>query len=223
MPVRQDRNRDVLLSGREGARQVREQFPASGYVLVGGESRRLGSEKPLLELEGQPLFMRAVKLLEGLADTVTLLGPPERYASFGLPVLSDRKVGGGPLVAVLTGLESSPYDWSVFLACDLPRLERRFVTLLLERAQNSNGDAVVARTSDGWQPLCAAYRKTCLPIIEGAIEEGHFAVVDVLPALRVDVITSPQLAALGLSEAIFENINSQADWARVLERQGDNP
>jgi molybdenum cofactor guanylyltransferase len=83
---------------------VVEQFKAAGFVLVGGKSRRMGSDKALLEYEGRPLWLRAVRLLAPFAAPVTLFGPPERYRSLGVPVLSDLTPHGGPLAVQLDAL-----------------------------------------------------------------------------------------------------------------------
>lgn len=195
----------------------------AGFVLVGGESRRMGTDKARLEIDGQPLLLRAAHLLEPLTDSVTLLGPPDLYGIFGLPVLPDQTTRAGPLVAILKALEQSNCEWNVFLACDLPWMESRFISLLIERAHSEDRDAVVARTRDGWQPLCAAYRRTALPKIRRALDEGRSAVVEVLPDLRVEVITTGELRDLGIGPDMFENINDPDSWNRALLRSRARP
>ncbi len=66
-----------------------------------GNSRRMGSNKALLDYEGRPLWLRAVSLLAPFAASVTLLGPPERYRSLGVPVLPDLTPHGGRLAVQL--------------------------------------------------------------------------------------------------------------------------
>src|SRR3990172_4918807 len=83
---------------------------AAGFVLVGGQSRRMGCDKALLEIEGAPLCLRIASLLQPYVKTVTLLGPPARYSGFGLPVLADQQPGQGPLGALYTALKYSPFD-----------------------------------------------------------------------------------------------------------------
>lgn len=190
-------------------------FPVGGFVLVGGESQRMGKDKALLELQGQPLFLRTVELLRPHVGEVTLLGPPARYARFGLRVLPDRIPERGPLAALCTGLESSSYEWSVFLACDLPFLEGRFLEILLQRALAGNVEAVVPQTADGWQPLCAAYHRRCLPLMQPALEEGGAGIVDVLTALCIDVLGTDALTQFGFSQRIFKNMNTVEDWEEV--------
>lgn len=190
-------------------------FPAGGFVLVGGKSQRMGQDKALLELQGKPLLLRTVELLRPHVAQVTLLGPAEPYARFGVPVLPDRRPGGGPLAALCTALESSGYEWNVFLACDLPLLEEHFVEFLLERSFQGEAEAVVPETSDGWQPLCAAYRRRCLPPMQQALAEGTAGIVDILGALRVYALRLAELAEYGFSEETFKNVNTREDWEAV--------
>lgn len=187
-------------------------FPVGGFILVGGQSRRMGREKALLELDGVPLALRAANLLRPYVAEVTLLGPPERFGHLGVRALADRRPGRGPLEALSGALADSPCDWNLFLACDLPFLEGKFLEALLGRALAGRAQAVVPRTADGWQPLCAAYHRNCMPAMEKALARDSTGIVEVLPALKVDVIAREELARLGFSERSFRNINTPADW-----------
>ena len=186
--------------------------PVGGFVLVGGESRRMGRPKGLLELQGRPLALRAAETLRLYVAEVTLLGPPEQFGHLGVRVLADRRPGRGPLEALCAALVNSPYAWNLFLACDLPFLEGKFLEALVRRALAGRAQAVVPRTADGWQPLCAAYHRNCVPVMEQALARDSTGIVEVLPALKVDAIASEELALLGFSERVFRNINTPADW-----------
>ncbi|MGH9454065.1 MAG: molybdenum cofactor guanylyltransferase [Terriglobia bacterium] len=130
--------------------------------------------------------------------------------------------GEAPLAALLTGLEDSASDWNIFVACDLPLLNGCFIDLFLRRVQQADFDAVVARTDGGWQPLCAAYRRTCIPKMLELLGKQRSGIIDVLPELRVNVISPAQLAALGLGEDIFTNVNTPEDWQKILQRMRDH-
>ncbi len=188
----------------------------SGFVLAGGRSQRMGCDKAYLKVAGQPLLLRAVNLLKAHLSSVTVLGPLGRHEALGVSVLPDRWPGRGPLGALLRGLESPTNEWNVFLACDLPLLNGQFIELLLRSTRAGKFDAVVPRTGQGWHPLCAAYRRTCAATMRSALERGESAIVNILPLLQVDVITSERLASAGINEKIFENVNSPEDWRRVL-------
>ena len=187
-------------------------FPVGGFVLVGGESRRMGRAKALLELDGVPLVLPAGELWLPHVAEIALLGPPERFAHLGMRVLTDRRPGRGPLEALCAALASSPCEWNLFLACDLPFLEGEFLGALVRRALAGRAQAVVPRTAAGWQPLCAAYHRGCVPLMERVLAGDSAGLVEVLPALEVDAIEGEELARLGFSERLFRNLNTPADW-----------
>jgi molybdopterin-guanine dinucleotide biosynthesis protein A len=189
-------------------------LPAAGFVLVGGQSRRMGRDKAWLVLDDEPLFLRTARLLRVHVASVTLLGPFERYAGFGFPVLPDA--GRGPLAALCPALAASPCEWNLVLACDLPFIEGRFVRWLLTRALAGRAEAVVPRTADGWQPLCAAYHRCALPALERARARGG-GVVAALPELRVDAIDTVELRQAGFDEHLLANTNTPAEWARAQQ------
>jgi molybdopterin-guanine dinucleotide biosynthesis protein A len=170
----------------------------AGFVLAGGRSSRMGVDKARLRVDDQPLLLRTVNLLRAHLDWVAVVGPAGRYEFIQDPVVPDHWPGKGPLAALLTGLEHSSSEWNVFLACDLPLLDGRFIDLLIRSATASQSQAVIPRTRDGWQPLCAAYHRTCAFPIRAALGEGDLTVVSVLPRLRVEVINEEHLARAGL-------------------------
>ena len=187
-------------------------IPMGGYVLVGGRSRRMGRDKAFMRVQGRLLFLRAAELLQQQLASVTLLGPAGRYGGYGFPVIPDRLPNRGPLMALCTGLESSNYDWNVFLACDLPFVDHTFLHLLVERALASRAHVVVPHTSEGWQPLCAAYNRKCIPAVKHALREGRDKVTNVFSLLSVDPITTRELDLAGICAQAFHNMNTMKDW-----------
>jgi molybdopterin-guanine dinucleotide biosynthesis protein A len=187
------------------------------FVLAGGKSRRLGQDKALVELDGQPLILRAAEVLRPFVAEVTLLAPAGRYESFGLPVVADQWPDEGPLGAICTALRSSPAQWKIFLACDLPLVSRQFLSLLVERVQATHSDAVVPRTEDGWQPLSAAYHSRCQTAFARAFQQGERSIVKLLGEIPVEAITSAEMANAGVSEFDLLNLNTPKDLTRINE------
>ncbi len=74
-----------------------------------------------------------------------------------------------------------------------------------------------ARSRLSWQPqpLCAAYRRTAIRRIREALDAGDSAVIQALPRLWVETIGEEDLAAAGLPETIFENMNDPQGWERI--------
>lgn len=199
---------------------ARQRVETGGFVLTGGHSRRMGSDKALLKLGGQPLVLRTVERLRPVVAEVVLVGAPERYGHLGLPVLADREANRGPLAGLVTALAATEHDWNLVLACDLPYLETRFLEFLLEQAEAENADAVVPHTQGRWQPLCAAYHRRCLPAFERILNEGSSKVALAFEQMRVRALTLEELQRFAFEERILKNMNTREDCAEAQRLLG---
>ena len=200
---------------RGQSENVATPIPFTGYVLAGGQSTRMGRDKALLQIGGQPLIQSAASLLKSLTERVAILGPSESYEFLGLPVLPDLVPSRGPLSAIYTGLERSGTAVNLFLACDMPLMRGSFLKLLVQRARVA--DAVLMRLDDGsLEPLCAVYNRSCLPTVKANFESRRFKLSDLFPDLRTHYLTEADLQHLGLDRRIFTNLNTPGD----LEQPG---
>ena len=94
-----------------------------GAVLAGGQSRRMGRDKAMLDWDGRSLLMRAVKVLESVFDEVLVVAPRDRgYEDLGVQVVPDIRPGLGPLGGLHTALVHGRGKPLFILACDMPHV-----------------------------------------------------------------------------------------------------
>jgi len=190
----------------------------AGFVLAGGASSRMGSAKALLEIGGVPLLLRTVRLVESVAEPVTVIGNAGAYESLGLRAIDDDLPGAGPLGAIATALRASSAQWNLVVACDLPHLTREWLEYLARRAAASTADAVLPMNARGAEPLCAAYHKRGEAAIRAAIERGVRKVTDGLKELRIETIEPAEWKAFDSDGFLFKNMNSPADYEEAKAR-----
>ena len=94
---------------------------AAGFVLAGGRSSRMGEDKALVRLGGQPLVVHALDILRGAGLTASLAGGSSALAAFA-PLVPDSQPGLGPLAGICAALASTSARLAVFLPIDLPLL-----------------------------------------------------------------------------------------------------
>jgi len=204
-----------------------------GAVLVGGQSRRFGSDKAVAPVGDRSMAARSVDVLRAVSDPVVLLGGDGTLARrLGLPWRADRRPGRGPLAGIATGLgwaSELGRDGLVVLACDLPLLTREAMKSLVAAARPGL-DAVVAEASatDGVQPLCAWYSLSAFPAIEAALEDGRYSVRAVLGGLRVERVRfglEPRVAGDDTGgdtgpDTVLLNVNTPDDLEMALRHVG---
>lgn len=172
-------------------------------VLTGGESRRMGRDKALLQVGGSTLLQRVLDVARASgAHEVVTTGGPDRQS--GVRHLVDQHAGCGPLAGIASALSALAPDPVVVLACDLPGIDAATIRLVLESL--GPHDVAVART-DRLEPLCSAWLpERCLGEVVHAIERGDRAVHTVLA--RLDVVE------VGVGVSTLRNLNTPDDVAR---------
>jgi molybdopterin-guanine dinucleotide biosynthesis protein A len=188
----------------------------AAFILAGGASSRMGRNKALLELEGEPLVLRAARAATEAGLGVTVIGPPNLYAPLGLESIPDDEPGLGPLGGIATALSHSPRDWNLAIAVDLPYLTPAWLAALARRALAAEAaDAILPRSERGLEPLSAAYHRRCLAPILQALARGVRKITDALAACRVEEIAPEEWKRIAPGGLLFENINTPSDYNRA--------
>jgi molybdopterin-guanine dinucleotide biosynthesis protein A len=188
--------------------------PITAFILAGGRSQRMGTDKAFLSYRNEPLIRGPIRVCQSVTTDVRIIGEPARYACFGLPVIPDSGESLGPLSGIHTALQHSAARFSSILACDMPLMPPEFFRLMLLKLPGP--DAVVMRFNDGAvEPLCGIYSSTCLPVIEQNLTNGKLKVTDLLSQVVVEYITEEELHAQGMSRQIFTNVNTPDDLQQL--------
>jgi molybdopterin-guanine dinucleotide biosynthesis protein A len=200
---------------------VQRLIAVAGFVLAGGESSRMGRDKALLELDGVPLLVRTVRLVESVIARPTVIGQAGAYQSLGLHSIADDWPTAGPLGGIATALRASAGLWSLIVACDLPYLTKAWLDYLVGRALASEAaDVLLPLNLRGAEPLCAMYHKRCQPAIHRALTRGTRKVTDALLGLQLKTIDPAEWEAFDPDGLLFNNMNSPADYEVAKARLG---
>jgi molybdopterin-guanine dinucleotide biosynthesis protein A len=195
--------------------------PRQGFVLAGGKSSRMGADKALLDFGGQTLLDRALAVTGAVCGNVTIVGDPAKFAGnyagkYG-PVVADIFPGCGPLGGIHAALEQSPAELNLMLAVDMPFVSHELLEFLFAAAEDGNNHALITvpRTANGFQPLCAIYRREFSAVAERGLRAGKFKIDAAFSGVAVRVIEEVELAAAGFMERSFFNVNTPEDRQRL--------
>jgi molybdenum cofactor guanylyltransferase len=175
---------------------------------------RMGTDKAMLEVDGQPLVTRVAALMAEVASPVFLApGKPGRLGDLGYPEVGDALEGVGPLGGMVAALRVSPHHLTAVVAVDMPFANADVILLL---ANLSAGfDAVVPVTSEGPQPLHAVYALSALPALERALVDGALSVKSALQSLSVRWVDRDEWNQADPTGRFALNINGPHDMAKI--------
>ncbi len=153
------------------------------FLLCGGQSRRMGRDKALMEHpEGGTLLERAARLLETVLEPPILLsGDGARYQKFAYPEIADAKPDCGPLGGILAALEHSAPAPVLILAVDMPHVTEADLRSLLE----SQGPSLtLAQAKDRLHPALSLWDSSTRDGLREALNAGRYALMPLVEALN---------------------------------------
>jgi molybdopterin-guanine dinucleotide biosynthesis protein A len=168
------------------------------------------SDKAFLDFRGQTLLDRALTVMGEVCDRVTIVGDPAKFSKYE-SVLADIFPGCGPLAGIHAALTNSTAELNLILAVDMPFVSRELLAFLFATAEDNHAIITVPRTSKGFQPLCAIYRREFSTTAEQALRAGKYKIDAAFSGVTIRVIEEAELAAAGFSEQSFFNVNTPLD------------
>lgn len=186
-----------------------------GFVLAGGESKRMGSNKAVLLLDGLPLFERAAMLLDQICGRVAIVGtiPDSITLRHVIPdVPSERR---GSIVGLLAALNASRSELTAILSCDMPLMSVDALEMIAAKAAaGSEHDAFMFSDNGRVEPLCAIYRTgSARQAAASMFASGDWKLQHLASALNATTIDVSAAKALSRPIDIFLNVNTPEDFA----------
>lgn len=189
--------------------------PAAAIILAGGRSRRMGRDKSLLALAGQPMIQYIYRQLEPhFRQVLVSTAEPDVHRWLGADIVPDAEPDRGPLMGLACALEASEHDVNFVIACDMPDVDISLVQALLRRIDKHDG-AVPTRGDGRHEPLFAVYRKSMLGPIRAALDKDRrklHALLDRCDVAFVELAPGDTL----------RNLNTTEDYEQ-FKRQYDDP
>lgn len=196
---------------------------ATGIILAGGKSSRMGTNKALLEINGKTVIETICEELDSIVNNIIIVTNSfEDYQYLGRKMVQDEWKEMGPLAGIHAGLSASETEQNLIVACDLPFISAELGTILLE--QLSDYDAVVPEISGQLHPLFAAYRKDVKKEVENALKQNKLRIRGIFQNIHVKRLDETELRKLDYSidEADIFNMNhpNEYEQAKAIKSKG---
>ena len=184
---------------------------ATGIILAGGKSKRMGTDKGFVRLLNKPLIQYAIDILKPLCRHLIISSNNPDYEQFGLPVIEDLVEDAGPMSGIFSGLSFSSTRKNLVLSCDMPLVNKGLLEALLN---DESGIMAVPEHDSLLEPLCACYPKESKDLLEDYLNSARFKLMDLIKENPVSKIhIHPGLPFY--SDNLFININRPEDLQRA--------
>lgn len=178
----------------------------TAVLLVGGKSERMGTDKFLLELNGQPQWSFMLSELQSFFDEVYISCREDQKHHFPhCKLVTDQMEDIGPMGGIFSAFQQIENTENIFfVGCDLPNFNVQIAERLYA-SMNDNVDVCAAQseTKDSPEPLVAIWNKRVLPVLASRIKLGDYALFKCMKEFNVQTVS--------VSGDLLKNVNSKED------------
>ena len=190
--------------------------PLHGLVLAGGKSRRMGTDKSVLQYHNKPQRDVMIDLLGKFCRETKLSCRPEQAGElvYTHDVLPDTFLGLGPMGAILSAFRHAPDHAWLVVACDLPLLDKAALQFLVEnRNPSALATAFRSPVSGFPEPLVAIWEPKSYPVLLQFLAQGY-------SCPRKALINSPTHIIEAQNPDALMNVNTPDEVDVVLKKLG---
>lgn len=194
----------------------------AGILLAGGQSRRFGSPKAFLQMDGKYFYQYSVDSMREIVNSIVIVTNTDLKASFyaeedTFTIITDQKnvKGLGPLAGICTGMKYISADWYMTAPIDVPFINTAVFHTLLSYKKDGV-DAIVPVVSGEIQPLIAIYHHRVKEVILDQLQKELLSAHQLLENSHVIYVPIEE-------ERCFYNINRREDYNRwIVDQKNEN-
>lgn len=186
----------------------------NGYILAGGKSSRMGTDKGLLLIEAKAMIEYVIEQMQSVFDNLVIVSNNTEYEKFGLEVIPDLIKDIGPAGGIYTALNHSDNQLNFIVSCDMPFVTKEAIAFMVT---NSNDSQIVLVENQGkLEPLFGAYSKDCEEKWLQLIQQEKVKLQDMV--LHFNLKTIPVENNEIFAAYFFKNINTKEDFDNALNQ-----
>jgi molybdopterin-guanine dinucleotide biosynthesis protein A len=193
-----------------------------GFILAGGASSRMGTDKARLMLAGHTFIERIAGALHDITPEISLVTARQDNFGGNWPIVRDIQRDCGALGGIHAALSACRAPWAAIVSCDLPFVTGELFQRLTEFCDEDT-DAVAPVQYDGRpQPLCTLYSPArCLKLVEQLLREGERRPRVLLRQTHTRWVAPTELSDLADAGLFFLNVNTPEDYKRAREHANE--
>ncbi|SCZ09170.1 molybdenum cofactor guanylyltransferase [Alkaliphilus peptidifermentans] len=190
----------------------------SAVVLAGGNSKRMGHNKALLQLGSITMIERIVTILQPLFNEVIVVtNSPDTFSMLkDVKFVPDYFITNekNSLIGLYSGLRAAENEYVFAVACDMPLLNKSIIKYMIDVLSNEE-DVLIPYLEGHYQPLHAIYGKKCLRPIEEMLSKEEYKIINFFNEVKVEKVDESAIKKFDIDLQSFININTFEEYVKI--------
>ena len=181
-------------------------------IMAGGKSSRMQQDKALLPFgEASSLAEFQYKRLNKLFSEVYISAKSNKF-DFSVKIIEDRYMTSSPLVALVSIFETLELNEVFVLSVDSPFVTEKVIQELYAQGREE-ADVVIAESNQGFEPLCAIYRRSFLKSAYEALNLNNHRLQALFDSLNIISVKIE-------NKDVFLNLNYPSEYEEAKLKLG---
>lgn len=172
------------------------------FILCGGKSSRMQSEKGLVLFQGKPFIEHIIEAALPISSEIKLVTNTADYDYLPYQKIKDIELDKGPIGGIYSALVHSNSAINLILSCDIPLITEELLAELIAK-HRMDFEVSVFSEANKIHPLIGIYSKKIVPILKKAIEENDLKMMRLL-----EKVNHQKIEVAGERSKQFKNVNS---------------
>lgn len=182
----------------------------TAFVLAGGKSQRMGTEKGLLDLNGKPFVSHICDALVPIVgQEIVIVSSNPDYDFLGYKRIEDMIANKGPVGGLYSALKHSKTKYNLVLSVDVPLVTAELLEWLVDNHEESYMMTQV-QCKEKASPLIAVYDRSMRIILGEYIAGNQLKLCDVIEEVNHQTLEVPKKWM-----AQVQNINTDEDYQNI--------
>ena len=182
----------------------------TGIILAGGKSKRMGTDKGMLHLNGKPFITHIYEAMKPIfGDNIVVVSSNTDYDTFGYNRIEDLILDKGPVGGLYTALKQSKTKFNLVLSVDVPLVSTELLQWLVD---NHDDSYLVTQVQAGEKvsSLVAVYDRALRTLLGEHLAGNQLKLRDVIAEVNPQTLTVPKKWSSQL-----QNINTEEDYKNI--------
>ena len=186
----------------------------SCYILCGGKSSRMKSEKGLVKYLNKPFLQWIIEAVEPVTNKIFLVTDNKEYKVFNYPLVSDVFKNKGPVGGIYSALNHTKTDYNLILSCDVPNMSSKVIEKYLINNLDDEKDVIFLSDDKSKYPLIAVYNRRIVSNLFKAIEANKLKLISFIRELKIKDIKIDKVDYKAL-----QNINTKEELINLEKKK----
>ncbi|MFK7050292.1 putative molybdenum cofactor guanylyltransferase [Flavobacterium columnare] len=188
-----------------------------GYILAGGKSSRMGTDKGLLLLNNIPFVTHIQNVLKTICKTIQIVTNNLEYKKTGYNIIKDIIIEKGPVGGIYTALSHSKTTYTLIVSVDSPLITEKLIKELIVNHISQNASVTIFGTEKIEIPLVGVYNTDLKFFFEEATIHNRLKLRELLKEIKTQKITISKEF-----ESQLQNINTKEDYKTIINQFNKN-